>query len=265
MTRLDAYLVPIVAILMTGTFYVLLFGASSRAALPYDVLRTARRDGWVFDSAHEQNVTGNVTASQSPSPGIMDFTHVWTVRNLDKIKWKLLASSSFATLVLQTFAIGCLTLVEDAFATAQVCSSLIPGAASVNIDSEVQTGGIANMVLALVGGLPANVVFSYSATVARIGAKGRAFYVMQVFMSMVFFVFGNQIVCLMPKMVPSFLLFWVGLDLCVWALWDLRPHHCSRASDSVKLIAGTVRRRPGFDRIEYRLRVISIHLIATLD
>ena len=69
-------------------------------------------------------------------------------------------------------------MVEDAFATAQVCCSLKPGV-HVNIDDEVQTGGIANMVLALVGGLPANVVFSYSATVARIGASGRVFYVMQ--------------------------------------------------------------------------------------
>ena len=59
---------------------------------------------------------------------------------------------------------------------------------------------------------------------ARIGASGKAFYALQCFFSLLFFVFGNEIVSVMPKMVPAFLLFWVGLELSVWALWDLRPH-----------------------------------------
>lgn len=261
MARLDAYLVPIVALCMTGTFYATIYWTSSSTD---DVLRIARSEGWVFDTAHQHNVTSNAT---TPSFSITDFTHVWTVRNLNKIKWNLLASSSFATLVLQTFAIGCLTLVEDAFATAQLCSSLNPGSPAVDIDEEVQTGGVANMILALTGGLPANVVFSYSATVVRIGASNRVFYLLQALMSLMFFVFGNQIVSVMPKMIPSFLLFWVGLDLSIWALWDLRPHHCkNEVSDTIeRVVAGTVvRHRPAFDRIEYFV-VITMALVGTFQ
>ena len=268
MTRLDAFLVPIVAVLMTGVFYATCFGARPDVSTD-EILRIARSEGWVFGSAQQHSVTSNTTTTFS----ITEFTHVWTARSLNRIKWDLLASSSFATLVFQTFAIGCLTLVEDAFATAQFCSSRCPGSAAVDIDSEVQTGGIANMVLALVGGLPANVVFSYSATVLRIGASNRVFFLLQALMSSLFFVFGNQIVRVMPKMIPSFLLFWVGLDLSMWALWDLRPHNSSQnLSDSGRRIGVNVshqaptviRRRPGFDRIEYCV-VVTMTLVGILQ
>lgn len=259
MQRIDAYLVPIVALLMAGAFFATFHWIKPDLSAD-DLLNVARSEGWVFDSSHQHNATSNIT---TPALSAADFTQVWTVRNFNNIKWSSLASSSFATLVFQTFAIGCLTLVEDAFATAQLCSSLNPGSVAVDIDVEVQTGGIANMVLALTGGLPANIVFSYSATVVRIGARNRVFYLLQALMSFLFFVFGNQIVRVMPKMIPSFLLFWVGLDLSVWALWDLRPHQCSHElSDSVtRVVVGTVlRRRPGFDRIEYFV-VVAMALI----
>ena len=58
----------------------------------------------------------------------------------------------------------------------------------------------------------------------------------------------------MPKMVPSFLLFWVGLELCIWSLWDLRPHRSAAlpAQNPFGAVGDTTayRRRPGFDRLE---------------
>ena len=92
---------------------------------------------------------------------------------------------------------------------------------------------------------------------ARIGAHGKAFFALQCFFSLLFFLFGNVVVSVMPKMVPAFLLFWVGLELSVWALWDLRPHRNKAAAARSKFAAvgGSrpvlVKQRPGFDWVEY--------------
>lgn len=270
--RGNAYIVPIVALLMSAVFYLAFIGSGG-------TLKEARASGWVFSA------NNGTRAHAGEERGMLQFINVWVARDLTKVKWRLLASSSFVVLILKTFVIGLLTLVEDVFATLQVCTSMYPEqCAQCEIDDEVKTGGIANVILALVGGLPANVVFSYSATVARIGSNGKGFYILQVglrvpanlragglvtvllltlfqppkgCLSLVFFVFGNQLVAVMPKMVPAFLLFWVGLELAVWAVWDLRPHRrkAELASASFSQIGGArpvfLKQRPSFDWVEY--------------
>ena len=150
--------------LMSAAFYV------AFVAVGGGTVETARADGWVFSTNHADSGNGTGTGDGDGDGGVgelqtdvlLQFVNVWTVRDFKKIKWELLCQSSFLMLIFKTFVIGLLTMVEDIFATLQVCSSMHPEeSAQCEIDAEVRTGGIANMVLALVGGLPANVVFSY--------------------------------------------------------------------------------------------------------
>ena len=97
--------------------------------------------------------------------------------------------------------------VEDAFATAFSVRQAL--GVVVDVDREVKVGGAANILLALTGGLPTNIVFSYSKTVMQVGAHGRVFFVLQTSFSLLFFLvcfgFFGLLVSLRPVIFPRLL------------------------------------------------------------
>lgn len=64
----------------------------------------------------------------------------------------------------------------------------------------------------------------------KLGGHGRVFYITQAIGSTLFLVFATQLIWILPSMVPCFILFWVGLELLLWGLWQVRPAGFCRSS-----------------------------------
>ena len=199
----------------------------------------AERDGWLFD------VTSDGT----------QFWDLWELgpyaggSGLDgsqPIRWSKLSNGSFAAAYLFAVFLGIIALCEDLFMVYQFTGQMHPRAArGVDLDRELQLQGLQNVLTGLLGALPTNVVGSYSIAVIRTGTRGRLFFGVQAAGSLLFFAFAPHLMSVMPRMVPTFVLFLVGIEITLWGVWDLRPHRrrphrdASERSDGTEALSGS--------------------------
>ena len=61
---------------------------------------------------------------------------------------------------------------------------------------------------------------SFSVTAHKLGARTKQFSLCLMLNSVVFFLCGDFIIAFLPKMVPAAMLFWLGIILVVYWVWD---------------------------------------------
>jgi len=202
------FLLPAAVAALAASFYLVLmaFGVS---------VADARAQGWLFDVA---------------VPKKLDFWQVWSVagspvqllRNPSSaalIRWDKLFSAEFVLVTIQVFLMGLLTTAKNIYGTAEVTGTRL------DFDREVRTAGLQGVACGLVGGMPGNLVMSFSVTAHALGAKRRgAFGMLLALNSLLFFVVGDFVIAFAPKMVPACVLFWLGLLLCAYWCWDALGH-----------------------------------------
>ena len=110
--------------------------------------------------------------------------------------------------------ISALTAVMNIFGTAS--STKI----RVDIDREMRLHGIYNMGSGCFSGLPANMVMSFSITCRTLGADGEQFQLLLFVFSVLIFVFGDYVVCVLPKFLPGSVLVWLGAELMAFWVWN---------------------------------------------
>ena len=92
LNSLIRYVVPLCTLLLSIGFYLLILITGSDA-------KTAREDGWLFETAS--------------APSLSGFADLWTKRDFGKVKCGLLLDLNFFTTILKMSAIGLLTLIEE--------------------------------------------------------------------------------------------------------------------------------------------------------
>ncbi|CAE8710792.1 unnamed protein product [Polarella glacialis] len=164
----------------------------------------ARTGGWLFDVE---------------VPKQIDCFKVWTVRDFSQVKWKLFFSADFFIAVLRSYLIGLLSLTQNVYGTKQTF-----GMHGIDVDKEIRLHGGMCILGGALGALPSNLVMSFACTAKKLGApsgKESSFGLLLVFFSTLFFVFGDFIIAMCPKMIPGIVLLWLGLDFCSYWLYDL--------------------------------------------
>merc|ERR1719335_333491 len=72
----------------------------------------------------------------------------------------------------------------------------------------------------MVGGMPGNLVMSFSVTSHTLGVRTKQFSILLAVLSGLMFIFGDYVVAVLPKMVPACVLFWLGIVLLVFWVYD---------------------------------------------
>lgn len=187
-----AFLMPCCLVFLTLGFYVALFFQGGS-------IDDAREAGWLFDV-------------QTPSRS--DCFKIWTMYDLEAIKWELICCSHFALATFQVYMLTLLTSVSNIYGTAEVTNW------PVDIDKEIRAAGMQTFCCGLTGGMPGNIVMSFSVTAHNLGVRSKEFSWMLAVMSFCFFLFGSYIVAFLPRMVPACVLMWLGLVLASYWIWD---------------------------------------------
>mmetsp|Transcript_97961 Transcript_97961/g.210098 ORF Transcript_97961/g.210098 Transcript_97961/m.210098 type:complete len:404 (+) Transcript_97961:373-1584(+) len=197
------FLLPFSVIGLAAAFYVVLFASGTTVA-------EARAQGWLFDVE---------------VPKRLDFYRVWTIEGSpvqtilswdasSAIRWDLLCSVDFALTILQVFVMGLLTSAKNIYGLSEVTHS------HVDIDREVRVAGIQGVCCGLAGAIPGNLVMSFSVTAHKLGGRSKTFALFLAINSLIIFFLGDFAVAFLPKMVPACVLFWLGIVLCVYWVWD---------------------------------------------
>eukprot|EP00401_Gymnodinium_catenatum_P024637 CAMPEP_0117564134 /NCGR_PEP_ID=MMETSP0784-20121206/55869_1 /TAXON_ID=39447 /ORGANISM="" /LENGTH=858 /DNA_ID=CAMNT_0005361833 /DNA_START=90 /DNA_END=2663 /DNA_ORIENTATION=+ len=192
----DELVVPTMLVLLSGLFFIGLRAMSLH-------LEDARSSGWLFDL-------------QLPSEPV--FYHVWTkqVSGLPAVDWTSFLAPGFWLAILNSSLISALTVVMNIYGCARTTCRRI------DIDREIMLHGAYNIGSALVSGMPCSMVMSFSVTCKLLGAKGRQFQVILMFVSLLTFVFGAYILAVLPKLIPGTMLIWLGLELSRFWVWDAK-------------------------------------------
>ena len=90
-----------------------------------------------------------------------------------------------------------LTCVSNIYGTAEVTNC------PIDIDKEICSAGMQTFCCGLAGGMPGNIVMSFSVTAHSLGARSKEFSWMLAVMSFCFFLFGDYIIAFLPRMVPA--------------------------------------------------------------
>lgn len=163
-------------------------------------LGQARSQGWLFDVEF---------------PDQVDFYRVWSVQDFGAVRWDFVFSFDFLTTTVQVFFMGFLTTTNNIYGTAEFTGC------SIDVDREICVAGIQSLLCGLAGGLPGNIVMSFSITAHRLGGRTWKFSALLVALSIGFFMVGDYAIAILPRMVPAGMLFWLGLVLVVSWIWDL--------------------------------------------
>jgi len=190
--RDHTFLMSSAALALVGAFYLVWFGLGG-------TLAEAQEAGWVF----------NV-----PVPERLDFYKLWQRQDLGAVRWELLCSADFVLTTLEVFAMELLVTTTNIIGIAEVTHW------KIDVDREVRSAGLQCVCCGLVGGLPGNVVMSFSVSAHKLGMRTKRFSWHLTALSAVVFLAGDYVVAVLPKMVPACVLFWLGLVLVVYWLWD---------------------------------------------
>ena len=134
--------------------------------------------------------------------------------NCQAVRWELIWSSHFVRATFQVYMLSLLTCVSNIYGTAEVTNC------PIDIDKEICSAGMQTFCCGLAGGMPGNIVMSFSVTAHGLGARSKEFSWMLAVMSCCFFLFGDYIVAFLPRMVPACVLIWLGLVLVSYWIWD---------------------------------------------
>jgi MFS superfamily sulfate permease-like transporter len=201
--------------LLTPAFFVLVpvgfHAALLCARVRYDAPELA---GWFFEA--------------EPTP---DWRLLWTVYARGSVAWDVLPSQ------LGTFA--ALTLFSLAHIPINIPSLAMTTETVADVDVELRAHGVANILSALVGGVPNYVCYSNSALYHKCGGGGYAWSGALAVVQLVFFAIGPSAISVLPRCMAGALLLHMGLELVREAV---------------------VVPRGGLDRIEYT----AVCLIATV-
>eukprot|EP01051_Picozoa_sp_SAG22_P003450 SAG22_NODE_168_length_16723_cov_6.542409_4_plen_967_part_00 len=243
-SRFIKFLVPLVALIMFGFVDVVM--VPTRSGDPHGLLlNTTQADVFALLGALSP---WNVTVDPS--------------RGKDKIHWNKFAEQwpILVLAILTTFVIGgILGIVEDLIIALKTNTKYhARKSAQVDFDDEVGLQGGINVACGIVGAMPANVVGSYSMAVIPLGASGKVFYAMQAIGSAVAFLFASTVINRIPKVVPCFVLFHVGLSITKWGLWDGRPEGWLEFGNAKLRSVADGPTREGLDPGEYLLVVLMV-------
>ena len=187
-----SFLMPCSLFLLTLVFYLVMF-------LQGGSIDGAREEGWLFDV-------------QTPSG--FHFFEIWSMYNCQAVRWELIWSSHFVRATFQVYMLSLLTCVSNIYGTAEVTNC------PIDIDKEICSAGMQTFCCGLAGGMPGNIVMSFSVTAHGLGARSKEFSWMLAVMSFCFFLFGDYIIAFLPRMVPACVLIWLGLVLLSYWIWD---------------------------------------------
>ncbi|CAK0794766.1 unnamed protein product [Prorocentrum cordatum] len=205
--RDTSFLLPQALITMAAVFYLVLF-------VSHTTIESARSQEYLFD--HEV-------------PTSLNFYRIWTMQDFASVRYDQLCSQEFCITTLQVFLMSLLTTTQNICGTAEATSF------HVDINTEIRSAGVQSVCCGMLGSMPGNIVMSFSVTAHKMGARSKRFSAMLASSSIAFFVFGDFVIAFLPRMVPGCMLFWLGLVLVVYWLWD-GVGHVSAAEHAVVFV-----------------------------
>lgn len=187
------FLLPAGMLALTAAFYAGLLATGTSA-------EEARAQGWLFDVQ---------------APRSLDFYKVWTKQDFAAVQWHMIFSADFLTTTMQVFLMGFLTTAKNIYGTAEFTHC------AIDVDKEIRGAGIQGVCCGLAGGMPGNIVMSFSITSHGLGVRTRQFSALLAALSFVFFLVGDFAIAFLPKMVPAAMLLWLGIILVISWIWDM--------------------------------------------